>query len=77
MSEDRCHKVDGEWIPGCWARVLDPTACHCEPRRGSNRDLAARVDELERRLAILSRAVLKLEHPETDFSGIPIAGLEG
>jgi hypothetical protein len=61
----RCRRERGPdgkwfWIPGCIARAVNERDCTCEPRKGSNRDLAERVDKLERDFAHMCRSYSEL-----------------
>ncbi|QDP55189.1 MAG: hypothetical protein Tp170SUR191951_27 [Prokaryotic dsDNA virus sp.] len=61
IAVDQCHYEYDEagnriMIPGCMGgAVYGDNGCTCRPVEGSNRDLRARIEDLEDRCAILAR----------------------
>jgi hypothetical protein len=58
-GSEGCRKVDGHWIPGCWARVQNEDQCSCEMRKRTKgeavRDLRKRLKAMKTELARIER----------------------
>lgn len=54
---DRCYTTQGIHIPGCMScAVYDHSRCTCPPKsRPSDKDVLARVTDLERHVASLEK----------------------